>query len=480
VAHNRNRGGESGNLTLIRGHAATFVRIEDPELDDLPETFIDRYRDWGRSVTDAPQQYHTLAAAVILSTIICPYTTLRTSFGEIRPNIWAMILAGTTITRKSTSMDMAKRLLTDSGLDYLMGTDGSPEGILSEMSDRDGKVSLFHRDEITGWIEQMRKDYMSGLLESFTRMYDGMEEMRVLRSGKIEVKKPRLVILSGGIKDRMQEICTMDHIRSGFLPRFIFISGSTNPDQMRVIGPPLPDSTGADPRDAILAEVQDIAAYWIQQPSTQTITIAGMTKKVTKQPEPRTMTATPDAWTRIQQLQDDATRLGEGTTTPNLYTPILTRLSNSVIKIAMLLSGARKSTVVEYIDVVTAIRYSNEWVRTAMEFARGIEVTPDLNPWEKKAIKIVKYIKDNGGASRSEIMRRFHVKSKDIQDIEQTLVARGNIKIVTLAGQGATKKSRVEYRFVNDEDEAYPSNTKEEDDHRVQLRRIPGPEAPTS
>src|ERR1044072_4964991 len=181
----------SGNVFLTkRGGTPTFVRIEDPELDDLPETFLDRYREWGATVTDAPAQYHTLNGVLILSTIVCPYTALATSYGEIRPNVWGMILAGTTITRKSTTMDLAQSVLDELGIDFLMGTDGSPEGILSEMADRDGKVSMFHRDEITGWVENsIKKDYMSGLLESFTRMYDGKPESRVLRSGKIDVKK---------------------------------------------------------------------------------------------------------------------------------------------------------------------------------------------------------------------------------------------------------------------------------------------------
>jgi hypothetical protein len=456
--NNRNRGGAgTGNLSLVRGAAPTFSRIEDPELDDLPETFIDRYRSWGSSVTDAPSQYHTLNAVVILSTIMCPYTSLRTSYGEIRPNIWSMILAGTTVTRKSTTMDMAKNILNDIDIDYLMGTDGSPEGILGEMQDRDGSVSMFHRDEITGWIEQAsKKDYMSGLLESFTRMYDGQEESRVLRSGKMVVKKPRLVILSGGIKTRMTELITMDHIRSGFIPRFIMVSGTTTPDQIKPIGPPPTASSHVDPRDAILAELQRLVDFWVQKPKTATVTVAGMQKQIVSKPEPREMTASNDAWTRIRQLKDDAILMGEATTSQELYTPILDRLSNSIIKVAILLAGARESCIVDYMDVVQAVRYSQEWLTSAMDFAQRVEEAPDMNPWEKKADKIVAFIRKSSPkpVTRSTIMRQFHVRSKDIADVESTLVSRGHVKLTNVAAVGKTGRSRVEYSVGDTKDQS--------------------------
>jgi hypothetical protein len=78
----------------------SFKRKGDSEPQ---ETFIDRYVEYGWSVTDAPRQYHVAGGAIILSAIICPHVTLPARHTKIRPNIWAMILAGTTVTRKSTS-----------------------------------------------------------------------------------------------------------------------------------------------------------------------------------------------------------------------------------------------------------------------------------------------------------------------------------------------------------------------------------------
>lgn len=464
VSRFKNRG-DSGNLYLIRGGTPTFVRVEDPELDDLPETFIDRYRNWGSTVTDAPAQYHTINGVVILSTIVAPYTFLKTSYGEIRPNVWGMILAGTTITRKSTTMDMAQDILDDLGIDFLMGTDGSPEGILSEMADRDGKVSMFHRDEITGWMENAtKKDYMSGLLESFTRMYDGKPESRVLRSGKIEVKKPRLVIMCGGIKTRMQELVTMNHIRSGFIPRFIMVSGTTTPEQVRPIGPPADDGEDLS-RDKILSDLQGIVDFWIPAPKQTSITVAGITKTIVSPSEPQIMEGTDDAWTRIRLLKQDAIEIGETTSTPELFTPVLDRLSNSIIKVAMLIAASRLSPALEYTDVCQAIRYSREWIASSMDFATRVEEMPDINPWERKAEKIITYIKarPDKKATRSDIMRKFHVRAKDIPDVETTLVGRGHIRIRNLPS--VRGKSHTEYEISD------PSIDAEEPEGRIRITK---------
>lgn len=447
--------GHTGNVSLVSGMAPSFSRIEDPVKGDLSETFIDRYRAWGSTVTDAPPQYHTVNGVVILSTIMAPHAILRANHAIIRPNIWAMILAGTTLTRKSTTMDMAKSLLNDLGLDYLMGTDGSPEGIMSEMHDRDGKVSLFHRDEITGWIESTKKDYMAGLLQSFTRFYDCQEEKRVLRSGTVIVKEPRLVIMSGGIKQEMEHLITLEHINSGFLPRFIMISGTTSLEKIRPFGPPTNDKGGHDLRDDILEELREINDFWTPAPTTTTVQTTLGTKTILSHPSASEMKATPDAWTRIALLKEDAYALGARSLNDQLYTPILDRLSNSVIKTAMLIAGARRSTDIKYEDVIQAIRYGNAWLTTMMKFAEAVESSPDMTMWERKVDKIIKYmrvVRDNEDrpVTRSEIERRFRISSKHIGDIETTMTHRGYIDVKAVPSKSRSGKPRVEYTLVDD------------------------------
>lgn len=432
----------------------TFRREGDCEPE---ETFIDRYVEYGWSVTDAPKQYHVAGGVIMLSAIMAPHVTLPAQHTKIRPNVWAMILAGTTVTRKSTSMDLAVSTLAEvmPTEDFLMGTDGSPEGILTELQQRDGKTSLFHRDEITGFIESaVRKDYNAGLLQSLTSLYDGRPEKRTLRSGNIDVRKPRLILLCGGIKTQMQEVVSIEHIRSGFLPRFIMVSGTTSSDQLRPIGPPQDYDPSEDIKAQIIEELYGIVDFWQPKPQVKKMTLGTTTTQRTVIQGEREMTATPEAWERIKWLEHDAIKMAEASTDPNVYGPMYIRLGVSIIKMSILLAGARKSLVIEKNDVCQAIRLGSLFVESATEFARGVEQAPDINPWEKKADKILSYIKKEHPrpVSRTQIMRLFHVKSKDIGDVEQTMVMRGQIKISIRKGMmpngSRSSRERVEYCIV--------------------------------
>lgn len=432
----------------------TFKRKGDSEPE---ETFIDRYVKYGWSVTDAPRQYHVAGGAIILSTIICPQVTLPAQHTKIRPNLWAMILAGTTVTRKSTCVDLAVRTLSEvlPIEDFLMGTDGSPEGILTELQDRDGKASLFHRDEITGFIESAtKKEYNAGILQALTSLYDGRQEKRTLRSGTITVKKPRLILWCAGIKSQMQEVLSIEHIRSGFIPRFIVVSGTTTSDQIRPIGPPVDAHETEGIKNEIVEELYGITDFWMPKPKVQTMSLGTTTTKRTVIQGEREMKATPEAWDRMRWLTFDAVKLGENSSSPDIYTPMYVRLADSIIKIAILLAGARNSLVLELNDICQAIRLSDIFLDSATDFARAVEQAPDITQWEKKADKILKYIRDKHPTpvTRSEVMRRFHVKAHDVSDVEATLIMRGHIKLSTKRGFTAngtrSTKERIEYCFV--------------------------------
>lgn len=436
----------------------TFLRTNDPPEEDLPGTFIDAYAEWAHTLTDAPKQYHKAIGASILSTVMTPHISLRTSFGVFVPNIWIMILAGTTLTRKSTSLDIARRLLDDVMDDYLLATDGSPEGLLTELGVRDGKISLFHRDEITGFMSAViHKEYMSGLLEGFTRLYDGQPEVRMLRREKIEINNPHLIIMSGGIKSRMEEIVGMDHIRSGFLPRFIFVTGTTTPEQMRPIGPPsdeeiMPLLGEESPRDRIVNKLWRIHHFYNEPEKVDeepaVIKIAGITK-LTAPPKPKQvkLQGTPEFWLRLQQLEEDSRNLGAASSDPNLYGPLYDRLKNSILKVAILLCGADLRDKITDEDLQKAIYLGEEWLTTVTEFALAIEQQPHLNEWEKRCEKIAGWVRAQHPVShtQTEVMQRFRIRKRDIVDIEETLMARRMVFIDPFPNPKSRKGTDIRY-----------------------------------
>lgn len=393
--------------------------------------FVERYVTWASTCTDSPLQYHVAGALTILSSLLCPHLRLDTSFGAFRPNLWFMILAGTTTTRKSTSMRLAVRLLEAVHDDPILATDGTPEGIISELSDRDGKSSLFFRDEITGLIEAMtRKDYLAGMLEVLTKLYDGEREKRTLRRQTISVADPNLVILSGGIKNKMAEILDARHIGSGFLPRFLIVSGWTGVEDMKAIGPP--EETATELRDQLVSELTELYRHFSSRPAKQDIDgknifQAGGRAKIVK------LSATSSAWKRIRQLESDVRDLGLDSDNPDIFGPIYERMMNSIIKVAMLIAADRslrekKSEVeISLRDIVTAISYSDVWIESVYEIAINIDDKPTED--ERKVEAIEKFIlsQKGDGVTRSDLMRRFRLRASTMNDVEATLIGRGYV-----------------------------------------------------
>jgi hypothetical protein len=303
------------------------------------------------------------------------------------------------------------------------------------------------------------RDYLSGLLESFTRLYDGQPETRLLRREKIEIKNPYLVFMAGGIKSKMEEIVGMEHIRSGFLPRFIFVTGSTTRDQVRPIGPPDERdlrNDGEGPRDVILNELWAINEHYTRPDDSQSVTnvikIAGIVKASTPAtPKHTRLKGSPEFWARLVDLNNDAMDMGETSSAPELYTPLYQRLANSILKVSMLLAGAEFSDVIQLHHLQKAISLAQEWVETVTDFASAIEQAPEMDRWEKKAEKIILWVKTKNPATitQTEVMQKFRIRKRDIDDIEATLMARGSIQITPYPHRKDLPGNQIQYSVAD-------------------------------
>lgn len=389
------------------------------------DSFVTKYVDWATSCTDSPLQYHVAVALSVLSSLLCPHVRLETSFGEFRTNLWFMILAGTTSTRKTTAMRLGMGLLKEVDSDPILSTSGGAEGIISALSDRDSQSSIFYRDEITGLIDEMtRKDYMSGFMESLTKLYDGEEEKRTLSKKTIHVKDPNLIILAGGIKDRMSEMLSMKHVGSGFIPRFIVVSGWTDIADMKPIGPPV-DST-VDLRSGLATYLANLKAHYSKRRTAKAEILGKVAKaRIVK------VAATDEAWDRMRKLEADVRELGLTSDNPNVFGPIYERLMNSIIKVSILLASDRafreqsELPVLDLRDLQQAIGYSSVWMESVYEIARNIDDKPSDE--ERRLQKIEDFIVKSDGVTRSSIMQRFRLTARSMTELEATLIQRGTV-----------------------------------------------------
>ena len=425
----------SNNLLRIPDANKVTILLTNEErdkVDSAPPTFIERYIKWASSLGDAAPQYHQAGAIVALSSILAGSVRLPTSYGIMNPNLWFMILADTTLTRKTTAMDIAMDLVSDVDDDAVMATDGSIEGLLTSLSTRPNRPSIFLRDEFSGLLEQMtKKDYMAGMAELLTKLYDCKMQKRVLRNNTVEVRDPRLIIFAGGILDNVTGLLTTAHVSSGFLPRFIFITAESDISKFKPIGPPTVQSLAE--RTKILAELQLIHDHYDR---TQVIQIVShgttATQKVIVD-----ATMTTDAWVRYNKLESVMLTEAMDSDSREIMMPINDRLSKSILKVALLIAASRQfdeELVIEEIDILRAAKYGEEWAKHSKLIVSNIGKGANERLLDKIMIKANKTPE---GVKRGVLMQNLHLSGREMTFFLETLEQRGLITRVK-AGKGET------------------------------------------
>lgn len=403
--------------------------IADHEQFGIASSFVEDYIKWASARTDAAPVYHEATAFMILSTVLSRSVRLPTSFSPegIIPNLWFLILGDTTLTRKSTAMNMGIDIIRRVCPEVLTANEATLEGMFISVAARGGDTALFHRDEFSGMLAGIRKrDYLAGMIEMLTQLYDGRSIERQLARQRITVHEPVFIIFAGGIRERILELMNHDYIQSGFAPRFVFFSAETDLDRYQPLGPPVGASdTG---RESL---VDTIRALYKRYDSA--IEVSGVPVRTTYKAE-----LTPAAWARYNKLEREMIKDGVESSAPHLLTPVMQRLAISVLKAGVLIAATRESNpvderiIVEEADVLHAIRYGHTWRDTALE----VVISSGATALESQLKQAFKMIKQRPGMSRAELMRVMHLSARDADMVFETLEQRALIRS-SKKGKGA-------------------------------------------
>jgi len=411
------------NATIYPGaDIAELLTEEELKIANRQTGFVEEYIEWASSLGDAATQYHQAGAFTILSALLSGRVTLPTSYGPVVPNLWFMILGDTTLTRKTTAMDIATDLLMDVDPDAILATDGSVEGLMQGLSTRPRRPSIFLRDEFSGLLEMItKKDYYAGMAEVLTKLYDGKMQKRILRKEEIVVRHPILLILAGGIRNRVQGLLTHEHVSSGFIPRFIFVTAESDTSRLQPLGPPTARDLGN--RDILLERMEAMVAHYGQSRQAY---VKALGQRVPAR-ETWDASLTREAWVRYNELESALLQSGLNSEKPELMTPLFDRLAKNTLKAAVLISAARQvgedNVVVEVEDILHAIRYCIQWRAYAIEVVGGI----GKNMYERELERILAAILKRPGITRSRLMQSYHLTAQQANTTFDTLIQRGQI-----------------------------------------------------
>lgn len=420
--------GQYTNSLTVLGEYKPLVMPDLVDQDLELNSFAHDYRLWASKVTDAVEDYHDLCAFMLLSSVLSSGLRLRASFGKLHTNLWGLVLGDSTLTRKSTAIEMAMSFLRDIDKDAIVATDGSPEGLITVLGQRAEQVSVYLKDEVSGLFNAMNtKSYLSDMPEILTHMYDVPEYYsRPLRKETITVNSPFFIFLGGGIREKVLSLIDEHYVLSGFLPRFLVVMGYADLTRLRPTGPP--DDTTATGRAKLETSLQQMYDKFC----TPIMTKVG-TQLV---PVPQTVDAvmTPEAWELFAEYEKKLTSVAHDSVNHLLALPTFTRLAFSGLKMAVLLAAsrgpdqARRVTVTDG-DLKQAFWYIQKWGVHSIDLIENAGISKA----ERMVEKIVATIKNHPGCSKSYLMRVHKLSTRDTMDLLQTVHDRG---LITTSKEG--------------------------------------------
>jgi uncharacterized protein DUF3987/DNA primase RepB-like protein len=397
------------------------------EEESLPPTILDDYMAWAVEATDAVPDFHEICCTMVMSSLMSTTLRLHTSGNKsIVPNLWAMILGESTLTRKTTAMDMAMDFVLEIDKGLMLGSDASVEGLLTDLSQRPKMVSIFYRDEVTGFFDSIqRKDYLAGMHETMTKMYDVPPYMiRSLKKDKYIITEPIFIFFGGGVPDKMYSLINENYFTSGFMPRFLMMRGYGDLGRIRPLGPPTGENIGK--RDELLSTFK---AYYEMYTNCQREIVLPNGDRMLTTPD-ISVTFTPEMWERCASIEMLLIQAAHDSPEAAKALPSFNRLYVSMLKLAMLFAAARQEPTEDLVvrgemrDLLCAASYVQKWGVHTVDIVRNSGVGAD----ESKLLTIYRSIEKAPGIGRAHIMQRHRVNAPTMDVIETTLIQRSMIE----------------------------------------------------
>jgi len=284
--------------------------------DALDLGWIDDYARLMTNLTGAPFEFNRLAGLVTAAAAIQRRAWLPMSFGNIYPNIYAAIIARSSVYHKSSALSKPRALLKRAMLDRLLLSElATSEGLLKELAGQGSGVII--RDEIGTLFASHNQKYLATLKPDLTALYDCLPYSRRLSNDAVKVDEPYLNILGATTPTRFYEGVSLTDWQDGFLARWLFVMPEGEPDFDAMTG------MYTQQQDAELGRLAVTLVNLDRQPATP-FTLAGDAHKLW------------DDWQRA--AAKDAYLYGD-----DVIAAIVTRYAAYALKFSMILSAVNGS-----------------------------------------------------------------------------------------------------------------------------------------
>jgi len=256
--------------------------------------------------SEAPIEFHFFTAATILGVVAKRNFVFYLGHSDIFPNLWTVLVAESGICRKTSAINIGKRLLDHvKGVNFIT-TSTTPEFLVEQLKAEvdgttydEGKDQVdFHFTASQGFIVAPelpvflgKQQYNEGLIQRLTDLSDNPRDWSAgTRREKREELKNVSLSLEGGITpESLRTAIPRTAHGGGFMSRILWISKETTPRRIPLPPPPSPllkaklldhldRISRADP--AILTCTRETAAWFAEWYNGLRDSVEGTQRKV--------------------------------------------------------------------------------------------------------------------------------------------------------------------------------------------------------
>ncbi len=382
----------------------------------LPEDhFITQFVRYADRMTDGYSEYKILGGFWLLSALTQrnPYIDLATSSDGVYLDVWGQFIGLSSLSRKTTILDIARKFFSYAQGAPLTDTDYSLEGYVESLAAT--PILPMINDEVSTIFQKMSQKYNSGYYEFECKIYDCQSQNKRLASGgkkeprTYTIKDPYVTKLYATTFVKYKRSITIPDFDSGFGFRFLYAAPTYDfkqrPPRLR---------TPEDLEDRSKMELRTAQLY-----------------ELFKHSGSFTMDVTPEAFEYYIKTDYNIQNEIKRKTNQELLGQAWSRYSIYILKLAALIELGK-------IPVSQTIDLDSVKIATSMILDYFFPTLCDVyslltvDPVNNKIDKILEALKDfKGVANHSVLLRKSRLESREFRSLIDTMLESGQIELIT-------------------------------------------------
>lgn len=411
--------------------------------------FIEAFKKWAHTKTDAPEYAVEGAALMALSTAAGDTLVVANPTspdGIMHLNLYIILVGPSTVMRKSTVLGYVRKLMPvnqQTQQDYIRWMDDTSGQAFNRAMAEAGKLMqpiVLNMDEVAGVFETVRKagSYLTGFDKILMKAYDHSPVTVHRTQSKVEAPKGAFVnIWAATTPEPLMEVLGSGDVESGLLPRFL-IWDARNSNSETVPSFKERMRTARDEDDKTVGELKAFL-YNVAKARADGIPLGVPAKVLSRDPDladeetevtypVRVLMPTDDLLDRLWVLDQEVTAEARDREADAGWSAIRGRMVWNAYKLAALyaISDKGPDCEVELIDLLRALHTMETILEdlATMKAEVGADQLSRWIKWTEKAIDGTPH----GRMLRTGIAQQLNLNVKDLGMLRGTMEVQGKVK----------------------------------------------------